>query len=637
MLHAEANRVETSPAPPAPPADPGPTRRSRDLLRRAALACRPVAIAVAVFGVVVAVVAIAPEGSPFAPTFRYGLEVMSIGVVAVGAALTWWAWRRGRTWDADVMPGLFGGVAALSLLGMLRGTPWGPNGLLGDPSFRTETVTRFAHTWSFADFTYHGLPAFYAPAYFWVLGRVADLADIEPWRMVKYGNVVATMFVPLVCYLMWRRLVPPRVAALIAAVPLVVENFYEPYSWLVLVAIVPWWFEAVHGLTRPGLRQRNPVMLGLVGAVLFMTYYYFFFVAAIALVIFLVVERLLGQLDRARLARVAVVLVVAAAGSAVYWLPLGLSILRASAAESLANRWFFPGANQTRFPFLEVSVEGVVALVGLGFLVLTARKEPLSRALAVFLAAAYAWYVVGMPAAALDKPLLTFRGAPLVPLILLYAGVLGLVRLAQLARDRFDPAQATKLAALAAVVLVFSAAHGFTVKVATNSYITAAHEMPYPDGHLPRYHPAGAAASSPVTAVQDAIDARYAGSGQPVVLTERYDLLALNPYYGFVQWHAYYSHPAGEFHARIAFLKQLATAGSAVDFADRSADNRFDRIDAFVLKDEGQQLTFNYRDDNFPNGSRPGAVRFPVGLISAEYFDIVRVDGWLVAVRREAR
>jgi hypothetical protein len=139
-----------------------------------------------------------------------------------------------------------------------------------------------------------------------------------------------------------------------------------------------------------------------------------------------------------------------------------------------------------------------------------------------------------------------------------------------------------------------------------------------------------------VTALRDAIDARYAGSGQPVVLTERYDLLAVTPYYGFVQWHAHYSHPTGEFHARIAFLRQLAGAASAAELADRSADNRFDRIDAFVLKDEGAEATFNYRDDNFPNGSRPGTVRFRAALISPDYFDIIRVDGWLTAVRREA-
>lgn len=622
----------------------GPSRRRHNVLRRAALAGRPVVIATGIFAVVVGVMAAIPEGTkedPFGTLFQYGLQAATICAVALAAALTWLARRHGRSWDADVLPGLIGGAAALSLLGMLHGTPWGPGGLSSDQSFRTESITRFADTWSLGDFTYHGLPSFYAPAYFWVLGRTADLAGIEPWRMVKAGNVAVTMFIPLVGYLMWRRLVPARVAALICVVPVIVQNFYEPYAWLVLAVIVPWWLEAVHGLTRPGLRPRHPVVLGLIGAVLFLTYYYFFFVAAIALVGFLVIELLTRRLTRARPARIGAVLGVAAAGSAVYWLPLALSILRAPHSESLANRWFPVDTAEPRLPFLEVSIPGVVALVGLAFLALTARKEPLSRALAVFLGAAYVWYLIGLPAAIVDKPLLTFRGGPLIPLILLSAGVLGAARLAHAARARLGPAPVTKLSALGAVVLVLYALHGFTGTLANDGNIRLAHDMATPGGRLPRYHSAGVVAATPVTATRKAIDARYSGTGHPVVLTDRFDLLAVTPYYGFVQSAAVLSHPAGEFHARIAFVEQLAASKTAAAFARSSTVNRFDRIDVFVLKNDGSNVSFTYVDDNFPfytdkppYGFKVKTLRIPSALISPAYFDITRLDGYLIAVRR---
>src|SRR5690606_38638968 len=137
------------------------------------------------------------------------------------------------------------------------------------------------------------------------------------------------------------------VAALLAAVPLLVQNFYEPYAWLVMVAVVPWWLEVVHGLRRPGRSPGNPLLLGVIGAAPFLTYYYFFFVMAVALLLQLVVDRVLGgtgaherraRHDRWR--RAVLVLTIAAVGSAGYWLPLIVSVVTADAPQSLANRWF---------------------------------------------------------------------------------------------------------------------------------------------------------------------------------------------------------------------------------------------------------------------------------------------------------
>ncbi|GAA4716145.1 arabinofuranosyltransferase [Phytohabitans rumicis] len=612
-----------------------PAARGRwDWLRRVAVSARPAAFAGVVFCVVVGAVAALPSGDPLDGFFRYSLELVVLITVLVGAGLVWWAHRRGWTWDADVIPALFGGVASFSLLGMLKGTPWGPNGLQGDATFRTESVTRFADGWQLADFTYHGLPAFYAPAYFWLLGRTADLGGIEPWHMIKYGNVAAAMAVPLVAYLLWRWIVPPRVAALLAGVPLVVENFYEPYAWITLAAFIPWWLAAVHGLTRPQLRPPRPVVLGLIGAVLFMTYYYFFFIAAIALVCYLVVGRRTGCVDRRRLGRIALVLGVAATGSAVFWLPLGVSILRARESESLANRWFWDQAGIPELPFIEPTVKGGLCLLGLAFLALTARIEPLSRALLVFLAAAYAWYVIGLPAALLGMPLLTFRGLPLIPLILVTAGVLALGRLVTLAPKLLSPAHVRPLTALLAVLLGLFAARGFTVAVATSPYIPQAHSQPLPDGQLPPYHSAKSKpADVPTASIRDAIEARYTGSGNPVVVSERFDVLSLYPYHGFVQPNAHYSHPAGEFHARIAFLDRLAAA-SPREFARLSAQNRFDRIDAFVLTDNGDTLHFTYRDDAFPSGLKYRSVRFPRTAFDPSSFDLTDLGSVVVVVRR---
>jgi hypothetical protein len=613
-------------APAAPPARPARWRRLLDALR-------PL-LFVAAVAAVVPLVGI-PNYHPASLLFEYALRATVVGLAVAGAVAWWWTARRGGTWGADLIPALFGAVGGLALIGSLNGTPYAPGGLTGDQTFRTAAITRFADSWHNADFTFQDLPSFYAPAYFWVLGRAADLGDLEPWRMVKYGTVLTAVLVPAVTYLLWRRLVPIHVAALLAAVPLVVQNFYEPYAWLVVFAIVPWWLEAVHGLRRPELRPGHPVFLGLVGGLLFLTYYYFFFIAAIALVIYVIVERVLGNLQWRQLRRAAAVLGIAALVSAVYWLPLAVSIMTAEHPQSLANRWFNTGHPQLPLPMLEASVTGAVALLGLGFLVWTVRRDPVSRGLLVFLAAAYGWYLLGASVALAGTPLLSFRGKPLIPIILLIAGVLALVRIASYAVARFSGPDVRRLVWVLAVLLVVYAGQLYVDTVRDSSLMDDAQATAWPDGRLPVDHPAGATAPDPPAAeLASAIDHRFSGDGHPVLLSDRVDIMALNPYYGFLQWNAHYAHPAAEFGERVQFLRDLAAAASPDEFASRSRDNRFDPIDGFVLRDEGDELMLLFADDGFPAGTRAVEIRFPRTLFAPGAFELVPMGDHVLAVRR---
>lgn len=621
----------------AGPAGAGPAHRTRRLVA----AARPALFLAA--GAVVAALVGVPEYDPASPRFAYALRAAVVGLVLVGAVAWAWSARSGRSWGTDLVPALVGTAAALTLAGSLNGTPFAPGGIAGDQSFRTAAITRFADSAQNADFTFQGLPSFYAPAYFWVLGRTADLAGIDPWRMTKYGTVLVALLLPLVTYLLWRRLVPDHAAAWIAVVPLVVENVYEPYSWLVLFAIVPWWLEAVHGLRRADRRPAHPLGLGLLGAALFLTYYYFFFVAAIALVIHLGWERARGPLPGRQLRRAGAVLAVAATASAVYWLPLLLSVLRAAHPESLANRWFSASHPRLPLPMLELSPVGAVALLGLGYLVWTVRRDALSRGLLVLLAAAYGWYLLGAAVAALDTPLLSFRGKPLIPMILVIAGVLALLRVTRLALahlaggpgGRVSARDLRRVAWVVAAVLAIYAGQAFVSTVRDSPLTEVAHATAGPDGSPPS-HRAGDAEQPhpPPAAVHRAISDRLAGDGNPVLLSDRVDVLVYYPYYGFLQWNAHYAHPAAEFHARVRFLADLAGAADPAAFAARSRDNRFDRIDAFLLRDEGDTLVVRFADDAFPAGTRAAEVRFPRTLFAPDAFHLVPLGDHLLAVRR---
>jgi hypothetical protein len=119
-----------------------------------------------------------------------------------------------------------------------------------------------------------------------------------------------------------------------------------------------------------------------------------------------------------------------------------------------------------------------------------------------------------------------------------------------------------------------------------------------------------------------------------VIVSTRADVLALNPYYGFVQWQVYYAHPASQFRARIAFLRAQAAADSPEEFARLTAGNPFEPIDAFVLEDAGDTVEFRFRDDNFPYGAKLGLIAFPRSLFAPEAFDLVDLGDVVVAVRR---
>jgi galactan 5-O-arabinofuranosyltransferase len=612
---------------------------------------RPVVFTLAAAAAVTALALVLPAYDPLDPRVGYALRAATATAALAAVVALWWSTRRVRVrvGGADLAAALIGAIAGSTVVVSLNGTPFPPGGLDADQSFRTAAITRFADEPHLADFTVSALPSFYAPAYFWVLGRAADLAGVEPWRMGKVGTVTVALLVPVVTYLLWRRLVPAYAAALIAAVPLLVADVYQPYAWLVLFAIVPWWLEAVHGVRRAGRPVGNPVFLGLVGALLFLTYYYFFFIAALALVLYVVTEAALRRLRWRQVGRAALVLAIAAAASAVYWLPLAVSMLRAEHARSLANRWFAAHHPDLPLPMAEATVTGAVALVGLAYLVGSARRDALSRGLLVLLVAAYAWYALGAAAAAVDMPLLSFRGKPLVPVILLVGGVLGLVRLAGLLAARaaasargssaapgFGAADVRRAAWALAAVLVVYAGQEFVSDVRDDPLTAQAHSQALPDGSLPPHHDEEAEVPDPPAAeLRSIIDGMVHGDAGPaVLLSDREDILALYPYAGFLQWSAHYAHPASEFDQRVAVLEGLAGAADADEFAAGVRDNPYQSIDAFVLRPDGDDLVLAYAADDFPLGVRTEQIRFPRDLFAEEHFDLVAAGAHVVAVLR---
>ncbi|MFI5491504.1 arabinofuranosyltransferase [Actinoplanes sp. NPDC051859] len=577
--------------------------------------------------------AVAMDVDPYSNRTQYGLHSLPVVVAALAAGAVWWARRTKSTWDADLLPALFGAMGSLTLLVSLHGTPFDTLGVTGDNLFRQQAVTRFADTWHLDDYMYKDLPTYYAPAYFWVLGRISALTGVVPWQMLKLGTIVVAFIAPILTYLMWRRITSPRTAALISATLLFIPWLHEPYAAIVVVTFIPWWLEVGFGLTRRGVKCLHPVVLGLIGAAFFTCYYYFFFIIPFVLVLHYFVTRRGGTHSWRETGRTAVILGIAAAGSAVFWAPLAWSMLTSSHVESLNNRWLVPEVIGLHLPFLEPSVFGALCLAGLIFLVATA-KEALSRAMLILLISLYVWHVAGFVFMAVDKPLMSFRMRELVPVVLLAAAAMAGVRLAGYAAKRFSMNLVGRVAAVIGVLLVVFVGDQFGYWVSGAAKV--AHNQAMPDGTLPRFHREDAqVAPNPLGPIAAAIDGKYKGEDHPVVLTARPDLMSIYPYYGFVQYNVNYSHPVSQFHPRLDFLRELAASATPAEFAARSGDNPFDKIDAIALGfKDNDNLVYTYAEDAFPYGTKTTDILIPRKLIQPQYFDIQQVGPDLVAVRR---
>src|SRR5439155_19366404 len=87
-------------------------------------------------------------------------------------------------WVAAVAVILAGGAAW-----MLRGSPFPPNGLSGDQGFRIASIARDAEHLVPSDFAYRGLPVFYPPLFFFLLGRLVAATGMPAYEALKLGTI----------------------------------------------------------------------------------------------------------------------------------------------------------------------------------------------------------------------------------------------------------------------------------------------------------------------------------------------------------------------------------------------------------------------------------------------------------------
>jgi galactan 5-O-arabinofuranosyltransferase len=566
------------------------------------------------------------------------LAVLAVVVAGVLAA------RRPRDLPPAIVATTSGFVAGLATAA-LHGTRWSFNALYSDAGFRTQAVTRFADSPQLADYGYRGLPSYYPPALPWVQGRLADLLGVPGWAAMKPVTLVLAAVVPVLAYVLWRRVLPEPVAAVVvAATTFATVNLVKPDEWLVLALLVPWWLELVRGVRAPGRRELPFWGHGLVLGGLLLVHSFFFLPMFLASVVAVLVDALRRRPMPLRPVRALLVGAVGAVVSAPYWLPMVVVRFEGAVSDDLQRRWSRPGFEWPTLP-VPTDAVGVLGLLGVVWLVLRARTVPVAASLGTALATTYVFFVGGQVVQRYDVAVLPEKSEDLLVALLVASGVLALAELLGLLRGHPRGIAVLLAATAAAVAVAVPVALGHAQHWLVGRPVLAAQQMRYPDGSYPAgglpdptttRHPWGVSPVGTDPSTDEVAGAWRSLTGRPlgagtVLVAARADLLATVPVHTFISWKSIYSHPDGRFADRLALLDRVASCTTPRCAYGLLHDNPFDRVDGLVLTESPDGLRLPITTDVFPDGWVLHPVTFAPALFDGPLFRR-RVVGDVVVV-----
>src|SRR3954469_1615424 len=489
----------------------------------------------------------------------------------------------GRWWIA-VLAGLAVGAVMAPLWAGLHGTPQPPFGVLrGDMTFRTEYITRFAATWHLDDYTFGHLSAFYPPAWFWLAGRTAHVLGIEPWRIVKPFTIGTIGAALAVAYLLWRRVLTPagalaaaigsslvltRQGAALGPAAHATQGWYSPYSCFVAVTGVAW-LAATLQAVREGASRRAWALLVAAGALLALCYYLLFIILAVVLGLLAVVPSGERRLPARRMLGV---LGGVAALTAVFWVPLVVSVLGGGAAQ---GHYLAPDFLTVQVGF-DGPAELVVLMVAVVVALVLGHASSASLAVAGLIGATVVYQV-------LSATSLVFSENQLQPhraVTMLWATLGAAVPVALEAFSRPEslakglPAAGARAAAIVLAVVAVGAT--FVLGERQGSDLVA---RPLTIG---AHDPADMARPQRIARFITATT-RRAPQDSTLLSGDKDAVLVTHPFNGFLALSARYAHPEAEQGRRVRWAESAAQCPTAACTTRRLTQTPFGRVDALVL------------------------------------------------------
>lgn len=549
-------------------------------------------------------------------------------------------------------------LATLPLSLMLQGTKHYIFGISGDQSFRVQYLTRFADSARLADIAHADLPPYYPSGWFWVGGRIADLAGVPGWEAYKPFAIATMAVAGVVAFCVWRLVVPRTPAILLALITTVVGlriAAYQPYSWLLAAALPPlavlaWQLVRAVAAGIPTRRWLGAAVLvglalGTAGAVHGLLFWFFGLLLAVLAGTAVLRSRPGSRLTATRRLTVppVVIGVVALPLVLLVWAPYIAALLQRGFRAGAAQRFLPESGAMWPLPMFEPTSTGALALIGTVWLVARFRSSDVAQALGMTILTGYAWYAMSTLALVAGTTLLAFRLEPLLVATLACGGVLGLLDGARVAACWIRTANraGSRPAPLAAVVVTLSFAALLGMLQTVPQEYEWSDATQYGDYYPSGVTPLGTADDNEPGAWNDELIATIdeltdVPARESVVLSAHNELLAYRPYFTFQTTIAQYANPLADFPARRVEIERWAASTTAEQLLAALDSAPVRPPSVFVLRRQPDGLHLRLTYDTFPAQPNTGSrtVVFDQTLFENPAFQRRDVGPFTVIVRR---
>lgn len=536
---------------------------------------------------------------------RIGLLIF---VGLLGASLVW---IKNETVRLNIAVGLLSLFFTVTVMLVLKNSFYALGGVNGDQSFRTAYITKFANFSGLIDFTYHGLPSFYPPLYYFLLGKLSLLLQTPPYVMSKYGLMMTVFFLPYITFGLWSLIVGQKKAVVITYVMVLLPVWYKPSGWIALYLFVPWWLFFIVGISGKPINRKWWYFItgGILGSIIFQTFYFLFLVGGMSLILDYVFKKFFVRQTSVSLNHYVnplIMLIITALLSSYYWFPFLRSMYTTGGWEQYQGLDYSAGNAAIDFSFFTFSITGIVALCGLVYLLITYKSEKLSYQLLMLEISAYLILILNFIGAVIERP---FKGNNAMTLGSYVLFISAFILLYTLWQDRFWDRICTEhgktIFYVFLILLFIFVGQELVDTLASSSLVENALNTKYPE--------------LLIKAFSEMSGENY--SGKVVLADGSYQELAVYlPVFEFISWNIHYSHPAGLYRERVDFLDKLSQVENPALFAGFLMNNRYSKIDYILLVPEEEAYRMKYSDHDFPNQPDTKFLNFPKELFSEQYF-----------------
>lgn len=490
------------------------------------------------------------------------------------------------------------------------------NGVQGDNFYRTALVTQMASSGYPQDFAYNNLSSFFGPLYWYCLALYARTFNIKPYRMLKLGMLFCYYILPLLLFEVWKKIYSKKISFMIATLSFIfIFNAYSPDRMIVIFFIIPFIMYYYENCTQKKFVNKDYIIAGVLGSILFCTYFLYFLLIPLYLIISLIQNRKRFLTQFKHIMKITLLMMLF---SSWFWVPLLKDILLIG-FESHQNKYFGPAAVKVLYTYyFGVSMVGAILFLGLVFIIRKYKGSQDFRTLGNLLISVSIIFLLGFFGILIKVPIMHVRFSKIGFYILIISfslfikPFLHFVTQNEILKQKKITLDLHKIQNFILIGIIFVSVYG----MARSTYSSAAYQTAYDEDV--RYD---------LIDIVDELDYE-----NKIFLTNNVYVADYRPIFFFILPNPYFSHPSSLYNERVKFLIKLSENNNSKEFHEDIMDNEFDIIDFFWLDmDNVSNFVFTVPVDHFPENRKYYDITFKSYLFANEkYFKKHEIDGEII-------